>query len=262
LSGKPSAAATKPIPRQKTPGAVPSTATPENGKIAMNTALAGLVLLVIGDSHIAGDGRFNNSLHEALVDQGATVHTFGVCGSVPSNWMIPSHIVCGRGERHNRDHVQLSMNQTLLGWSLPALISNYHPNIVLIELGDNLGQYSLGTSLSRDWITSEVNELLLAVRSTNVPCVWIGPTWGTENGPYNKTFAKVKGLSDMLSQIVAPCHYVDSLAFSQPGEWRTLDGVHLTSASNQLWAKDLVKSIGHIALMLTHRSVAASVLEK
>jgi lysophospholipase L1-like esterase len=49
----------------------------------------------------------------------------------------------------------------------------------------------------------------------------------------------VHDLSDYLSTIVSPCHYVDSLRFSQPGEWPTFDGEHLTPDSYRLWAADI-----------------------
>lgn len=54
-------------------------------------------------------------------------------------------------------------------------------------------------------------------------------------------------MSDYLSQIVAPCRYVNSLAFSQPGEWPTRDGVHLTAGSLRLWDDKLIASIDQLA---------------
>ena len=216
----------------------------------MSPALAGLVILVIGDSQIAGAGHFNNALHDGLVGEGATVHTFGVCGSIPSDWITPVPIPCGRGERHNSAPAQLSTDAKLRGWPLYALISRYHPNIVVVALGDTLAGYGVARGLPREWITDEVHQLLLPVRSARASCIWIGPTWGTENGPYQKTFVRVKALSDLLSQIVAPCRYVDSLMFSRPGEWRTIDGVNLTPSSTRLWDADLIQSIDQIAVTL------------
>ena len=93
-------------------------------------ALAGLVMLVIGDSQLSGYGVFNNALHDGLVDQGATVHTFGVCGSIPSDWITPQkQFLCGRGERHNREPAQVTMDGKAQGWTLPSLMARYNPNV-------------------------------------------------------------------------------------------------------------------------------------
>ncbi len=47
----------------------------------MNGALAGLVILVLGDSHMAGPSYLISTLHEALEAQGATVSSYGMCGA-------------------------------------------------------------------------------------------------------------------------------------------------------------------------------------
>jgi len=217
----------------------------------MNAALTGLMMLIIGDSHIAAMGFFNNFLHDRLVSQGATVDTFGVCGSFPDDWIIPTQIMCGRGERHNSNPPQLSNDPKLYGWALPALISRYKPNLVVIELGDTLAGYETKPELPREFIDQQVNELLQPIKSHNLACIWIGPPWGAEGRFYKKTYARVKALSDYLSQIVAPCRYIDSLRFSRPGEWPTIDGVHLTPESTRLWDADLIQSIDRIAATMS-----------
>jgi hypothetical protein len=213
----------------------------------MNMALAGLTMLVIGDSHIAAIGYFNNQLHNELVAQGAAVHTFGVCDSAPVDWVIPGPIVCGRGERHNLSPATIGYGNSARGWALASLIAKYNPNIVVIELGDNMAGYGVTPNLPRDVIASQVHDLLRPVAARNLPCIWIGPPWGTEGGPYKKTNARVRELSDYLSQIVSPCHYIDSLAFAQPGQWSTQDGVHLTNHSTDAWDNDIVNSLDQIA---------------
>lgn len=212
----------------------------------MSGALAGLVILVIGDSHIASVGHFNNLLHEGLVAQGATVNTFGVCSSLPDDWITPNQIVCGRGERHNTGPAQLGSSNTLHGWSLPALIADYKPNLVVVEMGDTLAGYGAAPELPRDFIARQVGDLLQPIKADKVGCIWIGPPWGTEGGAYKKTFARVKALSDYLAQIVAPCRYVNSLLSSRPGEWPTLDGVHLTASSTRLWDDYIIHAIDDI----------------
>ena len=186
----------------------------------MGGALAGLVILVIGDSHIASLGHFNNLLHEGLVAQGATVNTFGVCSSLPDDWITPNQIVCGRGERHNTGPAQLGSNNTLRGWSLPALIADYKPNLVVVEMGDTLAGYGAAPELPRDFIARQVGDLLQPIKADKVGCIWIGPPWGTEGGAYKKTLARVKALSDYLAQIVG--HISLRAAHSQPIRRRML----------------------------------------
>ena len=53
----------------------------------INSALAGLVVLIIGDSHLASKDFLLSSLQDDLNNQGAIVHSYGVCGSQPNDWM-------------------------------------------------------------------------------------------------------------------------------------------------------------------------------
>ncbi|HTZ35077.1 MAG TPA: SGNH/GDSL hydrolase family protein, partial [Stellaceae bacterium] len=64
----------------------------------IKSALAGLVILVIGDSHNASKDFLLSSLYDDLVNQGAIVHSYGVCGSQPNDWMKQTELPCGRGE--------------------------------------------------------------------------------------------------------------------------------------------------------------------
>ena len=216
----------------------------------MNGALAGLAILIIGDSHIAGMGYFNNPLHDSLLSQGATVNTFGVCGAIPGDWVVPEKAVCGRGERHNGDPAQLSTDGKLPGWSLPALLSRYKPNLLIVSMGENLAGYGLTADLPRDFINDQLSQFMPIIKAAKLPCIWIGPPWGQEGGFYKKSNTRVKALSDYLSQHVAPCHYVDSLPSSRPGEMTTLDGVHLTPDATRLWDAYLMRSIDQIATTL------------
>jgi len=213
----------------------------------MSGALVGLVILVIGDSHIATQGQFNNFLHESLVEQGAEVNTFGVCSSVPDDWLQPSEGPCGRGERHGSGPAQLSKTGSVQGWLLPNLIARYKPNLVVVEMGDTLAGYGAAPDLPKASITKQVNDLLEPIKTAKIGCIWIGPPWGTEGGVYKKTFARVKAVSDYLSQIVAPCRYVDSLQASAPGAWPTVDGVHFTPNGTRLWDNYIIGSIDKIA---------------
>ncbi len=213
----------------------------------MNAALAGLVVLVIGDSHIASIGFFNNTLHDALMAQGAQVHSYGVCSSLAEDWLKPLSISCGGGERHNNQPAHLVDRSGSQPWAISNLIAQHHPDIVIVELGDTMAGYPSTPSLPRDTIVSEVKYLTAAISARNVPCIWVGPPWGTEGGALKKTFTRVKELSEVLARTVSPCRYVDSLTLSRPGEWATKDGVHLTVSSYSTWATKVADSIVRMA---------------
>lgn len=219
----------------------------------IKAALAGLVVLIIGDSHNASKEFLLSSLHDALVNQGAAVHSYGVCGSQPNDWVKQTELPCGRAERHNSDEPIIDKSPKVKTWSLEKLIKKHHPNLLVVELGDNMGGYGITPTLPKDWISFEVQEMLKPVEAAKLPCVWVGPPWGTEGGTSNKTFARVKDLSDYLSQIVYPCRYIDSLRFSQPGQWATFDGEHLTPDSYRIWGADIADATVRLsAKILAH----------
>ena len=105
----------------------------------IQSALAGLVVLIIGDSHIASKDFLLSSLQDDLVSQGAIVHSYGVCGSQPNDWMKQTELPCGRGERHNSEEAIIDKSPKVKTWSLEALIQKHHPKLLIVELGDNMG---------------------------------------------------------------------------------------------------------------------------
>jgi hypothetical protein len=208
----------------------------------VKAALAGLVILIVGDSHIASKDFLLSSLHEGLLSQGAIVHSYGVCGSQPNDWVTQTELPCGRAERHNADEPIIDKSPKVKTWSLEQLIAQHHPGLLIVELGDNMGGYGVLPALPKDWISLQTTLMLKPVAAHHLPCIWVGPPWGTEGGPSNKTFARVQELSDYLANAVYPCRYVDSLRFSQPGQWATYDGEHLTPDSYKLWGDDIVNA--------------------
>lgn len=208
----------------------------------IKSALAGLAVLIIGDSHIARKDFLLSSLQDALLNHGAVVDAYGVCGSQPIDWIKQTELPCGRAERHNSAPPIVDQSPKVKTWSLEKLIDEHHPNLLIVELGDNMGGYGLLPALPKDWIAYEVQEMLKPIAAHHLPCIWVGPPWGSEGGPSNKTFARVQELSSYLSQIVYPCRYVDSLRFSAPGQWPTFDGEHLTPDGYRIWGADIANA--------------------
>lgn len=73
--------------------------------------------------------------------------------------------------------------------------------------------------------------------------LWLATSWGSEGGPLGKNFARVKRLSALLAASVVPCEYVDSLTFSTPGQWTTIDGQHHTPIGYELWGRAATQAI-------------------
>jgi hypothetical protein len=225
----------------------------EKDWFVVKPALAGLVILIIGDSHIAAKDFLLTALDDLLIAQGAVVHAYGVCGSTPHDWVAQTELPCGRGERHNADEPVVEKAPKVKTWSLDELIRQHHPNLLIVELGDNLGGYGYLPELPKESIAAQVHQMLGPVAARKLPCIWVGPPWGAEGGTSKKTYARVQELSSFLSQGVAPCRYVDSLKFSQPGEWPTFDGEHLTPDSYRIWGAAIADATIRIAGRLLHR---------
>jgi lysophospholipase L1-like esterase len=49
--------------------------------------------------------------------------------------------------------------------------------------------------------------------------------------------------TQVLSQSVVPCAFVDSTTFSRPGEWPTKDGAHLEPDGYRRWGTAIAEAI-------------------
>ncbi len=211
--------------------------------------LAGLTILMLGDSHFATKGYLVSTLQDALIQQGARVTTEAACGAPTGVWVEAGIAPCGTAERvqsgpvthNNSDHAKVP--------PLDKLIADVKPNLIIIGAGDTMAGYAQ-PSFTTQWVDEQVSELTRKIQAANIPCVWIGPGWGTEGGPYFKTYARVREMNAYLSQHVAPCRYIDSTKFAQPGEWGTFDGQHYTLSGYQKWGAAIGSAI--LALAEAH----------
>ena len=218
----------------------------------MNMALAGMVILVMGDSHMAGREYLLTNLHDQLEAQGASVHSYGMCGANAGDWLYRTTVSCGRGE-HNDNSVPITEhNKVEPTWNLNDLIQKAHPNLIVVELADAMAAYG-SAQLPRAWIYDQVRALTGRIKADNIACVWVGPIWGNEGPPYFKTAARVKEMSDFLAASVAPCRYIDSTSFARPGEWPTTDGQHLTVNGYRQWGADITNTIVGLKAQLVQR---------
>jgi len=207
----------------------------------MNGALAGLVILVLGDSHMADVHYLITPLHDALEAAGATVHSYGMCGASADAWLQRTTVSCGRAQRHERGLVTADHKQEFT-WTISELLEKHHPNLVIVEAADAMGGYG-SPQLPKPWIYDQVHMLAGRITAARASCVWVGPVYGVADSSYHKIDARVRELSQFLSESVSPCAYVDSLQFSRPGEWPTTDGQHLTAAGYQQWGRDIANAV-------------------
>lgn len=220
----------------------------------MQTLLAGLAFLIVGDSHFATKNFLITTLQDGLIKDGAKVETFGACGMPAGGWVSPRPVSCGVAQRIGSGPVQENRTTQAMSWSIDKLIDQYKPSVVVVGIGDPMAGYNQ-KEMSKPWIQQNVTALTARIAAHHLPCVWIGPGWGKEGGPYSKTFARVKEFSDYMATVVAPCTYIDSLTMAKPGEWPTFDGQHYTAEGYQRWGAALTKTIEQTAGLkdLAHR---------
>ncbi|SHI90379.1 Lysophospholipase L1 [Roseomonas rosea] len=211
----------------------------------MQSALAGLSLLVLGDSHWAANGYLVTTLQDQLIQRGATVNSFAACGAPPSAWLSARVASCGTAQRLQRGALQNKTGSDARTTPLDDLVRQYRPNMIAISMGDTIAGY-VQRQTPADTIREEAMALTDRIKRLGIPCIWIGPAWGTEGGPFLKSFARVQEVSAILARSVSPCAYVDSTKLSRPGEWPTFDGQHFTLDGYRAYGTALAQTIAQM----------------
>jgi hypothetical protein len=213
--------------------------------VSLAAAMAGLSILVIGDSHLAQSNYLISSLHDDLTRQGAQVHSIGVCGVLPYDWTVSKVGSCGGAERvGTRPTVESSTGKTT---AVAQLIQAERPDLVLVVLGDTMAAYKQ-PDFPMNWVWQQVGALTGAIAATGTRCAWVGPAWGQEGGKYGKTYARVELVSRFLATNVEPCTYIDSLEMSRRGQWPTIDGQHFSSNGYRAWGDGIAKAVMRLPL--------------
>lgn len=207
----------------------------------MGLLLAGLTVLVIGDSHMTQDYLIS-TLHDDLMQQGARVYSYGACGSAAGDWMKSVRPPCGSAFRLDTGRIRNRTGEAGATRPLSDMIREYRPDLLVVINGDDMAGYK-SPAIPKQWAWREVSSLTQGIRESGVSCMWVGPAWGREGGRFGKTYARVKEMSDYLSGIVAPCVYVSSLEMSRPGEWRSSDGMHFMHQGYQAWGDAIAGKI-------------------
>jgi len=204
--------------------------------------LAGLTVLVIGASHLAKQTYLIKTLHDELTERGAQVHSVGVCGVMPSEWLKKTASRCGGAERVQAEPIVLSMASAAQTVPFATLLVTQKPDVVVIVMGDNLANYK-ASNFSRPDVKKEVLSLTTLLASKAIRCVWVGPAWGEDNKLAGKTLKRTQEISAFLESQVKPCDYVSSLEMSKPGKWKTTDGQHFFEEGYQAWGAAIANEV-------------------
>lgn len=204
------------------------------------SALAGLSLLILGESHLAATGSLIEALHDDLIKQGAQVHSIGACGAGAQDWLVKKKVDCG-GDRVGKGKPVIR-GADATTFPVGELIAADKPDVVVVIIGDTMAAYDK-TAFPKTWAWQGVTALTRAIAATHTRCVWVGPPWGKAGGRYNKNDERVRLMSTFLATNVAPCNYVDSLKFSKPGEWKTTDGQHFTATGYKAWGAAITQAL-------------------
>jgi hypothetical protein len=204
--------------------------------------LAGLTVLVIGASHLAKPTYLIKTLHDEFTERGAQVHSVGVCGVMPSEWLQATTSRCGGAERIEDDPIILSMASAARTIPFETLLEQRKPDVVVIVMGDNLANYK-ASSFSRTDVKKEVLSLTTLLASKSIRCVWVGPAWGEDNKLAGKTLKRTQDISTYLETQVKPCDYVNSLEMSKPSQWKTTDGQHFFAEGYQAWGAAIANEV-------------------
>lgn len=204
------------------------------------SALAGLALLVIGESHMSLSGQLIDTLHDDLTRRGAVVTSIGACGASAEEWLKTVSKGCG-AERIGKGKAVIKGRDTKTT-PIDQLITKTKPDVVVVVIGDTMASYDKPV-FPRTWAWQGITGLTKAIAATGKACIWVGPPYGTPGGQYHKTDARVQQMSKFLATNVAPCEYIDSTTFSKPGEWATIDGQHFNRAGYKAWGDAIGRAI-------------------
>ncbi|WP_312933598.1 SGNH/GDSL hydrolase family protein [Pseudomonas sp.] len=207
------------------------------------SAIAGLTLLVLGESHMSLADHFTEPFNAAVVAQGGHAYSIGACGASPGDWLLTKKVDCG-AEQQDNGKLQVKGREATTT-PVKELIAAHKPDVVVLVIGDTMGSYDK-PAFPKAWAWQSVTSLTKAIGETGTKCVWVGPAWGKVGGMYKKNDQRVQQLSQFLATNVAPCTYIDSLTLSKPGEWVTTDGQHFTVAGYKAWAGAVVNAISQL----------------
>ncbi len=223
------------------PAAVPAAATtPAPNPAPDGTPLIGpgQRVLHIGDSHTVG--IYGSTIDAAMRETGAQIRTCGVAGSSPSWWYQGTVTKCGYYSRDEKGKVDRPAD-----WrtpratpSLPDMIREYKPTVLVVSLGANLFGASEAT------VKRETQRIIDTAKEAGCTLVWVGPPRAREDV---KSIAAQDRLCETIKATVGTQGtFVDSRPFTKYPSGGG-DGLHYWgtegSKTAKAWAGNVLETI-------------------
>lgn len=195
-------------------------------------------VLHIGDSHTVG--IYGSTIDAAMRETGAQIRTYGVAGSSPSWWYQGTVTKCGYYGRDEKGKVDRPAD-----WrtpratpSLPDLIKEYKPTVMVVSLGANLFGASEAT------VKRETQRIIDTAKEAGCTLVWVGPPRARED---IKSIAAQDRLCETIKATVgSQGTFVDSRPFTTYPSGGG-DGLHYWgtegSKTAKAWAGSVLENI-------------------
>lgn len=223
------------------PAAIPTASTVPTPKPATDgTPLIGpgQRVLHIGDSHTVG--IYGSTIDAAMRETGAQIRTCGVAGSSPSWWYQGTVTKCGYYSRDEKGKVDRPAD-----WrtpratpSLPDMIREYKPTVLVVSLGANLFGASEAT------VKRETQRIIDTAKEAGCTLVWVGPPRAREDV---KSIAAQDRLCETIKATVGTQGtFVDSRPFTKYPSGGG-DGLHYWGTEGtktaKAWAGSVLETI-------------------
>jgi len=195
-------------------------------------------VLHIGDSHTVG--IYGSTIDAAMRETGAQIRTYGVAGSSPSWWYQGTVTKCGYYGRDEQGKVDRPAD-----WrtpratpSLPDLIKEYKPTVLVVSLGANLFGASEAT------VKRETQRIIDTAKEAGCTLVWVGPPRAREDV---KSIAAQDRLCETIKATIGDQGtFVDSRPFTKYPSGGG-DGLHYWgtegSKTAKAWAENVLATI-------------------
>src|SRR5690606_3935304 len=104
-----------------------------------SSVLAGLTLLVLGESHMSLVDHLTEPLNAALVAKGAKVYSIGACSAGAADWLVARNVDCGAVQR-DAGKLELKGSDATTT-PVKQLIDIHKPDVVVLVIGDTMASY-------------------------------------------------------------------------------------------------------------------------
>jgi hypothetical protein len=158
-----------PDPPSPAPAAGPASSAPSASERGEPLIGPGQRVLHIGDSHTVG--VYGSTIDAAMRATGAQIRTYGVAGSSPRWWYNGTVTKCGYFSRDEQGRIDrpADWRTPRVTPSLPDLIKEFKPTVLVVSLGANL------FGASEAVVRRETQRIIDTAKAAGCTLVWVGP---------------------------------------------------------------------------------------